>query len=139
MNVSNSSGNWLFILIQVLKTIETEYFHHQTNIYNRIRKHPSNYTKRLLIITSKDFSTVHNDSVDLSMSIIYLTICFTDTRGCTSYVHERGTIQNLQQQVCNTVLCLSILLVNFHSEPLTRNSDYLRLTKHCNSMKFSRR
>ena len=121
------------------KQLKQNIFIIKTNIYNRIRKHPSNYAKRLLIITSKDFSTIHNDSVDLSMSIIYLTICFTDTRGCASYVHERGAIQNLQQQVCNTVLCLSILLFNFHSEPLARNSDYLRLTKHCNSMKFSRR
>ena len=40
MNVSNSSGNWLFILIQVLKTIETEYFHHQNEYLQPNSKAP---------------------------------------------------------------------------------------------------
>ena len=46
VNLLNSSGNWLLILIQVIQIIETEFpiSNLQKNIYNRIWEHYGNYT-----------------------------------------------------------------------------------------------
>ena len=46
MNLSNSSENWFFILIQVMKTIESEWFLHQNKQQNSKGTNESNYTHR---------------------------------------------------------------------------------------------
>ena len=46
MNPSDSNGSWLYTSIRVIKTIKTEFFNIKTNIYNRIRKHLGNCTKK---------------------------------------------------------------------------------------------
>lgn len=46
MNLSNSSENWFFILIQVMKTIESEWFLHQNEQQNSKGTNESNYTHK---------------------------------------------------------------------------------------------
>ena len=46
MNQSNSSENWFFILIQVMKTIESEWFLHQNEQQNSKGTNESNYTHK---------------------------------------------------------------------------------------------
>lgn len=46
MKLSNSSENWFFILIQVMKTIESEWFLHQNDQQNLKGTNESNYTHK---------------------------------------------------------------------------------------------
>ena len=58
INLSNPSGNWLFILTWVIKTIETEWVQCQNKHLQQISKAPtSNHTKTIICLMPSEYST----------------------------------------------------------------------------------
>ena len=58
INLSNPSGNWLFVLIWVIKTIETEWVQCQNKHLQQISKAPtSNYTKIIIYLMLSEYHT----------------------------------------------------------------------------------